>query len=188
MQPCSIKCLFKDIRSALILTSPFSVLSLSLFVVLEIARCKCAQPLHPFPFVAGLDSWLWSWLWDKVSQLEHLVPNTMFFFEYCLWANVLLQRVRSDCVLRTIDWQYHSIYCQSHCRLCIVKYSLVISITWDYSLKKATPVISFKDNWGSNVWGAFKLMLGRNTQSTQPLVNVLNCFCLYHKLLKLLYI
>ncbi len=91
--PCSIKCLLKDIRSAL-------TLSLSLFCTCvyikpfwKLAdRYKCAQPIgdifptSPLPFVLGVHSWLWSWLWDTVSysQLRHRVPYTMFFFEYSL--------------------------------------------------------------------------------------------------------
>ncbi len=85
-----MKCLFKDIRSAL---TPPSPLSLFLFVVLEISRqiqiCSTNSrdvPLHPFSFVVGVDSWLRSWLWQKVSysHLRHRVPYTMFFFEYSL--------------------------------------------------------------------------------------------------------
>jgi hypothetical protein len=65
---------------------PFSVLSLFLFVVLEISRkiqmCSINLP-HSTPFHWG-DSWLRSWPCDKVSysQLRQRVPYTMFFFDY----------------------------------------------------------------------------------------------------------
>ncbi len=63
--------------------------------VLEISRqMQSVQPIgeisphHPFPFysIVGVENWLRSWLWDKVSysQLQHRVPYTMFFFEYSL--------------------------------------------------------------------------------------------------------
>ncbi len=77
--PCSIKCLFKDLSS---LSYPFSILSLFLLVVLEISWLyQWAQPLNPFPFVVGVDSWLpvRSWLWGKVSIGSHtpcFSPNT----------------------------------------------------------------------------------------------------------------
>ncbi len=37
-----------------------------------------SSPPHPFPFIEGVDNWLW----DKVSysQLRHRVPYTMFSF------------------------------------------------------------------------------------------------------------
>ncbi len=85
------------------LYSPFSYL---LFWKLA-DRYKCAQPIgeifptpiYPFPFVAGEDSWLRSWLWDKVSysQLRHRVP--LFFFEYSLW----LVQIQSLASPDTID-------------------------------------------------------------------------------------
>ncbi len=84
--PCSIKCLFKEIRSALTPSLLFFVLSLC--VVLEISKVQRSSPLH-LPFVVGADSWLWRWLWDKVSYTvvnfgKRSHTYTMFFFEYSL--------------------------------------------------------------------------------------------------------
>jgi hypothetical protein len=49
---------------------------------------EISSPLNPFPFAVGVDSWLRSSLWDKVSysQLRQRAPYTMFFFEYSLWS------------------------------------------------------------------------------------------------------
>jgi hypothetical protein len=60
--PCSIKCFFKDIRSALTLSIPPP--SFFLFVILEMSRqikmCSTNRRdlplLHPFPFAVGMYS------------------------------------------------------------------------------------------------------------------------------------
>ncbi len=88
--PCSIKCLFKDIRSALTPSLRISPFSCWLFWKLA-DRCKCAQPkgeicaIQPFPFVVGVDNWLRSWLCDKG------VSYTKFFFECSLRAGIFKQ-------------------------------------------------------------------------------------------------
>jgi hypothetical protein len=92
--PCSITCLFKVIRSAL--TPPLPPFQFSYLFFWKLAdRHKWAQPCNrrdllrstPFP-CSGVDSWLRSWLLDKVSysQLRYRVPYSMLFFEYSLKA------------------------------------------------------------------------------------------------------
>jgi hypothetical protein len=107
---CSIKCLFKDIWPLVVwpaLTHSLSVISLFLFLFWELS--KCAQPigeifpLHPFSFVVGVDSRLWSWQWDKVSnsKLRHRVPyprfslNTVFACAAARWKDSRLHIQKS---------------------------------------------------------------------------------------------
>ncbi len=113
-------CLFKYIRSAL---TPFHLPSAYLSLhkkklkktcFRKLAdRYKCAQPIGeifstpPLPFVVGVDSWLRSWLRDKVSysQLRHRVgSHTPCFslskaFEYnqCLSGPI-------SCITRQYSW------------------------------------------------------------------------------------
>ncbi len=87
----SMKCLFKDLRSALIPSLPLLCTCDIKKPVLEISRqiqiCSTNRRAFshsaPLLLVVGVDSWQRSWLWDKASysQLRHRVPNTMFFCE-----------------------------------------------------------------------------------------------------------
>jgi hypothetical protein len=94
--PCSVKYLFKDIRSALTPSSPCSILSLFLLVVLEISiqiqmrsYNKIDLP-HSTPFLCGGGGWIAVYRVDSeikwvIVKLRRRVPYTMFF----LWIQSL---------------------------------------------------------------------------------------------------
>jgi hypothetical protein len=86
--PCFLKCLFKDIRSAFSPSLP--LLRTCVYIKNQFwklaDRYNCVltnrRDLPPCPLfiVVGVDSWISSWLWDKVSnsQLRQRVPYIIF--------------------------------------------------------------------------------------------------------------
>jgi hypothetical protein len=87
---CSIKCLFKDISSALTISLP--LLSTVPFRngcfgnyktdtnVLD--QLEISSPLHTFTYC---------WGWKADYGLLHRVPYSMGFFEYSLWTHLLFR-------------------------------------------------------------------------------------------------
>ncbi len=147
--PCSIKCLFKDIRSHSFPPpppSPYSPFSYWLFWKLA-DRHKCAQPIgEMFPtqplFLCSECSLVRSWLWDKesYSQLRRRIflwiqslsmPEELFQFQWRhlgstpLLKNILLFMSNKTKDIRLLDIKYYDLYSPVHNVL-----DECISITW----------------------------------------------------------
>ncbi len=126
--PCSMKCLFKDIRPAL---TPFPPFSIRTCVYIKnrfwksAGRYKCAQPKveTAFPLYC---SWPRSWQWDKVSyiysQLQHRDPihhvvlwiMPLYFLLLPIYYMVLITGSRA-CFLRDIP--FSAIYFPAYAHL-----------------------------------------------------------------------